>query len=260
MTAMTGTAHAAAETPSDTAQPPRPTPEPLAPRAEAPSPASRAVDHAAICLRFDGPWSTALASLVESDLRTAFGRREVSVCASDALPAAREAAALLTLRLESESFDKVSLSLDPRDRPALERELSLTPFPADGRVLALIVAADELLQGGAGAADGDRRPPSRAEVAPERRPPSSALDHRHRTSRGSQIAVGFAIEHYGGGQTQLGPELSWRLPVRAGASCHRGRPAPPRVGRRWHERNGVVAPPRRAARAGRRPVLPPARA
>ena len=148
---------------------------------------------------------------MESDLRTAFGRREVLVCATDALPATREAAALLTLRLESESFDKVSLSLDPRDRPALERELNLTPFPADGRVLALIVAADELLQASREQPTVTAAPPSPAELAPERTPTvvraGSAVPSEPRQS----IAVGFALEHYGGGQTQLGPDLTWRL-------------------------------------------------
>ena len=36
---------------------------------------------APVCLRFEGPWSPRLAALVESDLRTAFGRRRVAVCA-----------------------------------------------------------------------------------------------------------------------------------------------------------------------------------
>ena len=103
------------------------------------------------------------------------------------------------------------MSLDPRDRPALERELSLTPFPADGRVLALIVAADELLQAAREQPTVTAVPSSHAEVVPERTPTvvrsGPPAPHEPRQS----IAVGFAIEHYGGGQTQLGPELSWRL-------------------------------------------------
>jgi hypothetical protein len=208
---MMGSSRAAAEAPSDPGLPLPATPEPPAPRADAPSPSVRDVNHAAVCLRFEGPWSTALAALVESDLRTAFGRRDVLVCATDAPPAIREAAPLLTLRLESESFEKVFLSLDPRDRPPLERELKLTPFPADGRVLALIVAADELLQ-----ASREQPTVTATQTAPARLAPEPAPTVIRATPSGPReprqaIAVGFAIEHYGGGQTQLGPDLSWRL-------------------------------------------------
>jgi hypothetical protein len=209
--ATAGSARAAAETPSDPVQPPGPTPEPLAPRADAPAPTARDANRAAVCLVFEGPWSAALTSLVEADLRTAFGRREAVVCARDALPATREAAALLTLRLESESFDKVSLSLDPRDRPALERALNLTPFPADGRVLALIVAADELLQASREQPTVTAAPPSPVQVVPERAPTVVRSGPSAPTEPRQSIAVGFALEHYGGGQTQLGPDLTWRL-------------------------------------------------
>ncbi len=176
---------------------------------------ANAVDRDALCLRFDGDWSPRLAALIESDLRTAFGRRRVAVCAPDAPAGERAAAPLLTLTLEGETLDRVALTLDPRDAPALERRLNLTPFPADGRVLALVVAADELLQ-------ATRERPAETPPAAAPPPPPLAPEHAPTLARSGapvpqdgrhSLAAGFALERYGGGQTQLGPDLTLRMHV-----------------------------------------------
>jgi hypothetical protein len=166
-----------------------------------------------LCLRFEGPWSARLAALVDSDLRTAFGRRQVSVCPKEGAPDGEETP-LLTLTLENEAMDRIQLTLEPRDRPVLERHLSLTPFPPDGRVLALVVAADELLQAWRERpAETPPAPPPPPPVVPERAPTVVRAAAPALPPPRQSLAVGFALEHYGGGQTLLGPDITWRLPL-----------------------------------------------
>jgi hypothetical protein len=193
--------------------PPAARPEALEPRPEPPRPAPPPPRNTAVCLQFEGPWSPSLTSLVESDLRTAFGRRDVPVCGRDVPAAERQAASLLTLRLESAAFDQVFLSFDPRDRQPLERDLNLSPFPADGRVLALIVAADELLQAAREEPTVTAVPVAPSPIVPEAAPTVVRTRASTRHAPRQAIAVAFAIDHYGGGQTHLGPDLAWRLRV-----------------------------------------------
>lgn len=189
-----------------------------------------------VCLRFEGPWSAPLAAQVDADLRTAFGRRDVKVCERDGAPALRETAPELTLTIDAETLDHVGLTLDPRTGPPLERALKLTPFPADGRVLALVVAADELLQASrerpAPETAAPAKPSPAAPPPPVKAPePTTTIVQApaaptRPTSR--SLAAGFALDHYAGGQTQLGPDLTFRvrlgdgLLVAAAAQARRG--------------------------------------
>ena len=186
-----------------------------------------------VCLRFDGTWTRERTVLVESDLRTAFGRRQVEVCTGDGRPGrGGKPPLLLTLASAADGAERYTLALGPRggEAPALTRELDLASFPADGRVLALVVAADELLQAarqalGASAAPEvvtPRTPP--APVPPPVAPPEATVERTaepaatgegRRAPGRSGAAVGFSVDHYGGGQVQLGPVLAVRIPLPA---------------------------------------------
>jgi hypothetical protein len=234
-------------------------------------------------------------ALVESDLRTAFGRRHVDLRA-----AKREArdvprrALLLTLATTTDTLAHITLTLEAEGETVLSRRLDLGRFPADGRVLALVVTADELLQvsreparaaapvdppapraaaslsvgpsvappraGPRPPAPVPASPPAPAPVAPTApvavtpppaAPPpaasiaapimdpvadpaaAAALPPRAPAAPGaptiergaadvaggarvgaataaSTLAATFAFDSYGGGQSQLGPEITWR--------------------------------------------------
>ena len=166
----------------------------------------------ALWLRLEGPWPAPAAALAESDLRTAFNRRGLDVeRAEDAATGRRP---LLTVTTDSETLDHIVLILRAEPDAPVTRRLDLTAFPADGRVLALVVAADELL-----AATGDqerwRRPTAPpAEAAPletkgavvaipsiaQPSPPDPSAPQLARLTLGA----GVAFEHFSGGQTHLG--------------------------------------------------------
>jgi len=168
----------------------------------------------ALWLRLEGPWPASAAALAESDLRTAFTRRGLDVKRADDAAITRRP--LLTVTTDSEPLDHIVLILRAEPDAPVTRRVDLTSFPADGRVLALVVAADELL-----AATGDqarwRQPPAPEAIPPETKPPAAAIPSvvqqpppeapappRARLA----VGAGFAFEHFSGGQTHLGPTLT----------------------------------------------------
>jgi len=250
-----------------------------------------------VVLRFEGALPAPLTALVESDLRTSFGRRGVDVVRRDAgavTSGAPPGGVVLTIASASERLEQVALKLEeksgvPREprgpatgaKPAsvatspsvtgsrddatgigftLARRLDLNALPPDGRVLALVVAADEMLvaagtehQGrlrgssreGAepalpGAAEAEAPPPPAAppaapgataapaspEIAPE--PPATpplAAEVAHIWApaekrepplpwRDDGLAATFAFDRFGGGQSQLGLDVTWRRRLR----------------------------------------------
>lgn len=134
-----------------------------------------------VVLRFEGAVPASLTALAESDLRTAFGRRGVDVvrrevgAGSPSKPVG--AGVVLTIAIANERLEQVALKIEETSAasrapaaalaegappspssPAvgagdgvaagaftLSRRLDLTAFPPDGRMLALVVAADEML-------------------------------------------------------------------------------------------------------------------
>lgn len=136
-------------------------------------------------LRLEGPIPAAIASLAESDLRTAFGRRGVGLtrregataAAPEGAPGIGAAAArppatgremVLTVGAATERLDQIVLTLEGAGASTLTRRLNLTRVPADGRVLALVVAADEML-----VASADERLVRKRAAADAAAPPSS---------------------------------------------------------------------------------------
>ena len=108
---------------------------------------------AAVCLRFVGPWAPQRASRLRSDLKTAFRRRSVSLdCGiqrtngADTPPSYQ-----LSLVVDAEVMREVTLTVSDtadiagRSARRIERYVDLRQVPADGRNLAVVVAADELL-------------------------------------------------------------------------------------------------------------------
>jgi len=103
-----------------------------------------------VVLRFEGSVPAAVTALAESDLRTAFGRRGVDVVRRQAGSSTVDAGGVtMTIALASERLEQIALRIEERGAGAvaftLSRRLDLNAFPPDGRMLALVVAADEML-------------------------------------------------------------------------------------------------------------------
>jgi hypothetical protein len=76
---------------------------------------------------------------------------------------------VLTIGAATERLDQIVLTLEGAGASTLTRRLNLTPVPADGRVLALVVAADEML-----VASADERLVRKRGAETEAAPPSGA--------------------------------------------------------------------------------------
>jgi len=211
-----------------------------------------------VVLRFEGAVPAAVTALAESDLRTAFGRRGVDVVRRQAGSSPLDASGVtMTIALASERLEQIALRIEERSAGAvaftLSRRLDLNAFPADGRILALVVAADEMLvaagtehgRGVRGSPPGGAGPPPPgvgeaeatpaptpaapnpvppapaerlAEVAQKTAPREPTSEERATASpspwRTNELAATFAFDHFGGGQTHLGLDLAWRRRLR----------------------------------------------
>lgn len=249
-----------------------------------------------ILLRFEGSVPPSLTALAESDLRTAFNRRGVEVLRRETPASSAAGSVVMTIAIENERLEQIALKIEetsaepperqvgqPEAQPvaattasppaaaggapvvfALARRLNLAAFPVDGRLLALVVAADELLVtagtehlrharqgtgGGSPSSQSDGAGIEAVAPSPQPEPGTAATTERVRdvapsSSPGGDrptpgpipwwkdgLAATFAFDHFGGGQTHLGVDLTWRR--RLGELWHtslaaqgrRGRPA-----------------------------------
>jgi hypothetical protein len=197
--------------------------DPAAPRA-APAPAPAAVSpaapvacgrpgHPGIVLRATGIGGELESKIVEQ-LKAALAGRSFDLCAPD-----ETAGAVAELDISRGSASGVALSLSVRDEVTdkrISREIDLRGMPEDGRALVIAEAADELLRASwaellvADAPKPKREVPAEItralpalEPAPAPAPPTVAY-----RAPLWELGVAAAIEHYGSGHTQLGPDLS----------------------------------------------------
>jgi hypothetical protein len=132
-------------------------------------------------------------------VRSELALRRIGLCMT---PQRRRPLAELRLEEQPPSSLRISLwSVDPPETLG-ERSLDLAPIPSDARLLAIAVAADELL--GANFLELDRRA-ERARSAPENHalptappPPRPAPEPRF------DLGPGFVYESFDGGQALLG--------------------------------------------------------
>ncbi len=156
----------------------------------------------------------ALAEAVRSDLRAGLAPGDIEVCASGSSSAPEPLARVAIVEVEAA---RARYSVDVTDsvtQKRVGRDLVLDKLPADGRALALAVAAEELLRAswaelalrGVRSAQSAAPPEVRAVVensAPVPAPP------RRFTALGARLA----FEHFLGGQTHYGAELFGAVPV-----------------------------------------------
>jgi hypothetical protein len=161
-----------------------------------------------------GKLPASLAAAVRSDLRAGLAPSNIDVCA-----AARDTAPDPLARVAVTELDaaRARFSLDVTDsvtQKRVGRDLSLDKLPADGRALALAVAAEELLRAswaelalrGVHSPQTAAPPEVRAVVQESVPPPAAA---RRFTALGARLA----FERFLGGQTHYGADLFGAVPL-----------------------------------------------
>ena len=156
----------------------------------------------------------AFAAAVRSELRAGLAPSNIDVCA-----AAPEAAPEPLARVAIAEIDaaKARFSVDVTDsvtQKRVGRDLLLDRLPADGRALALAVAAEELLRAswaelalrGVHSPQTAAPPEVRAVVEKSATPPAAP---RRFTALGARLA----FEHFLGGQTHYGADLFGAVPL-----------------------------------------------
>jgi len=169
----------------------------------------------------DKPWvavsghvPAGFAEAVRSDLRAGLAPNNIDVCET-ARAGAAEPLARVVLQPVDAAGARYSLDVtDSVTKKRLGRDLSLEKLPADGRALALAVAADELLRAswaelalrGVHSAQTAAPPEVRAVVEKSALPPRPL---RRYTALGARLA----FEHFLGGQTHYGADLFGVVPL-----------------------------------------------
>jgi hypothetical protein len=189
---------------------------------------SKGVVHAASEPECSGqkPWvlleartSTSLAARVGSDLRAGLAPSSIDVCSG---PPAGGPEPLAHVVIEQVDDSTARFSLDVTDsvtRKRVGRDLALDKLPADGRALALAVAAEELLRASwaelalRGVHIPETAAPPEVRAVVERAEPRPAPLRRF-VAPGARVA----FEHFLGGQTHYGGDLFLVLPLGSVAS------------------------------------------
>ena len=150
-----------------------------------------------------------LAEAVRSDLRAGLAPSNIDVC--EAGPALQPLARVLIAEVEP---GRARYSVDVTDsvtQKRVGRDLALDKLPADGRPLALAVAAEELLRASWAelALRGVHSPQTAAPPEVRAVVEKSAPPARRYTAVGARLA----FEHFLGGQTHYGADLFGALPI-----------------------------------------------
>jgi hypothetical protein len=188
-------------------------------------PACGGPGHPGIVLRAEG-MDAELRARVAEQLRVALAGRSFELCSAD-----HGTGAVAELDVTPGGAAGVSLTLSVRDEVTdkrVSREIDLRAIPADGRALAIAQAGDELLRASWAELLVADAPKPKREVPPEitRALPvaDASAPPPERRSPMVEIGAAAAIEHFGSGHTQLGPDVSVGLfPVaRLGAVLRAG--------------------------------------
>jgi hypothetical protein len=157
--------------------------------------------------------SPRLAAAVRSELRAGLAPSNIEVCAASHVAAPQPLARVTIAEVDAA---KASYSLDVTDsvtQKRVGRDLLLDKLPADGRALALAVAAEELLRASwaelalRGVHSPQTAPPPevRAVVEKSATPPS--------VPRFTAFGARLAFERFLGGQTHYGADLFGAVPL-----------------------------------------------
>lgn len=183
-------------------------------------------------------WSEQFRASVLADFRARLAEENISVCAREDAPA-RPPVARITISAQGNASVDVSVDLnDAVTAKRVGRDVDLSRVPADGRPLAIALAAGELLRASwveiafAPAEATPKAPPAEVRRIVQRTlPPREAPAHEPR------FGLLAAAEHFGGGQDQLGADayflgfLASKLRLRVAAGARESLPVDAEHGR-----------------------------
>jgi hypothetical protein len=156
----------------------------------------------------------ALADSIRSDLRAGLRPSSIEVCETLAAPGPEPLARVLIAEVAPGRARYSVDVIDSVTQKRVGRDLALEKLPADGRALALAVAAEELLRASwaelalRGVHSPQTAAPPEVRAVVEKSPPAPALPRRH-------VALGarLAFERFLGGQTHYGADLFGAVPL-----------------------------------------------
>lgn len=169
----------------------------------------------------DKPWvavaghvPASFADAVRSDLRAGLSPSNIEVCETVASPGPEPLARVVIAEVPG---GRARYSIDVTDsvtQKRVGRDLALERLPADGRPLALAVAAEELLRASwaelalRGVHSAQTAAPPEVRAVVEKSRPAPAAPRRY-------VALGarLAFEHFLGGQTHYGADLFGAVPL-----------------------------------------------
>ncbi len=158
----------------------------------------------------DSAWPQAFRANVLADFRARLAEENIAVCTAAEAPA-RPPVARITISSQSRTSVDVSVDLnDAITAKRVGRDVDLSRVPADGRPLAIAVAAGELLRASwvelalAAPPSPPRAPPPEVRRAVQRALPAPAAAARR--VRFGLLAAG---ERFAGGQTQAGADAAF---------------------------------------------------
>lgn len=163
-------------------------------------------DRPAVEVAFVGSFPEGLAAEVLVDLQADLVLTGREVCPRSELPEA-QTATRTPVRLTTADGRLVEIRVEGGQGPLLRR-VDLLRTPADSRALTLAVATAELLR----VRWAVRPPPGEPPAPPESAPAQPAAEVETprplaQENTAFSLAGRFSAEHYGGGQTHLGPDL-----------------------------------------------------
>jgi hypothetical protein len=177
---------------------------------DAPGPSCGAPGHPGILLRAEG-LDAELRSHIVDQLRAALAGRSFDLC--EPPNGAGAVAELDVTSLADPEAPAVALTLSVRDEitdKRVSRDIDLLRIPEDGRALVIAQAADELLRASWAELLVADAPRPKRDVPPEvsRAVPPPVIAAPPPVAPLVELGASVALEHFGSGLTQLGPDVA----------------------------------------------------
>ncbi|HEX2874111.1 MAG TPA: hypothetical protein VHP33_22805 [Polyangiaceae bacterium] len=154
------------------------------------------------------------AHAVRSELRAGLAPGDIEVCQAGPAGAPEPLARVVIAQVEAARARYSVDVIDSVTEKRLGRDLQLDRLPADGRALALAVAAEELLRASwaelalRGVHSAQTAPPPAVRAVVEKSTPPPAAPKRF-----TAVGARLAFEHFLGGQTHYGADLFGAVPL-----------------------------------------------
>jgi hypothetical protein len=158
-----------------------------------------------------GDWPPSLTSSVLGDLRVGLERHGIDACADGTGPAHPR---LADVRIAWQGDPKVVVTVEINDsvtHKRVSRDIDLSTVPSDGRGFAIAIATDELVW--ASWVEVAMKPRGEAPKPSAPREVVAGVESELPRRSESRLGVQAALEHFGGGQTHVGADAVFQLPL-----------------------------------------------